>query len=100
MTYKRFTYIPFDGFKDLDKELDAYEVLNLLNKLHEENQALRGDNKLGLDIYLEFYQENQKLQIEKNTIQKQMEKLEKENEQLKKEVEDLKQAVIRAAFGG
>ena len=62
MTYKRFTYIPFDGFKDLDKELDAYEVLNLLNELHEENRALRGDNKLGLDIYLEFYQENQKLQ--------------------------------------
>lgn len=41
MTYKRFTYIPFDGFKDLDKELDAYEVLNLLNELHEENQELK-----------------------------------------------------------
>lgn len=45
MTYKRFTYIPFDGFKDLDKELDAYEVLNLLNELHEENQELKKEVK-------------------------------------------------------
>ena len=43
MTYKRFNYIPFDGFNDNGKELSAYEVLEILNDLHEENMMLKGE---------------------------------------------------------
>ena len=43
MTAKRFNYIPFDGFNDNGKELSAYEVLEILNDLHEENMMLKGE---------------------------------------------------------
>lgn len=64
MTEKRFNYIPFDGFEDNGKELSAYEVLEILNELHEENQSLhktieeldncqKGQSHRINDLYLE-----------------------------------------------
>ena len=41
MTAKRFNYIPFDGFNDNGKELSAYDVLEILNELHDENDQLK-----------------------------------------------------------
>ena len=41
MTTERFNYVAFDGFEDNGKELSAYDVLEILNELHEENQILR-----------------------------------------------------------
>ena len=38
---KRFNYIPFDGFNDNGKELSAYDVLEILNELHDENDQLK-----------------------------------------------------------
>lgn len=56
MTYKRFTYIAFDGFEDNGEYITPYQVVDLLNELHEENQALKQSDNL-----TELEEENQEL---------------------------------------
>lgn len=38
---KRFTYVRGDGFEDFGNPIDAYTVLDLLNKFDEENKKLK-----------------------------------------------------------
>ena len=61
MIYKRFTYIPFDGFEDNGEYIMPHTVANLLNEFYEENRKYRS----------------------------QLNDLKKENEQLKEQVKQL-----------
>ena len=72
MTYKRFTYIPFDGFEDNGEFITPYQVVKLLNELHKENDALKQVLKTKVVVNRQY----EELQI-----------LKKENEQLKKSIE-------------
>ena len=57
MTYKRFIYRMGDGFTDNGKHMNAQEVVDLLNELHEENQRLKGE----IDNFIKGIQESAKL---------------------------------------
>ena len=74
MTYKRFNYVAFDGFTDNEEFITPYQVVKLLNELHEENTML-------------------KLQVETKLFSRR--ELEKENEQLKKENQGIQDKVMR-----
>ena len=45
MTKKRYKYIPAEGFNDYGAYISPYVVEALLNKLSEENEQLKEDNR-------------------------------------------------------
>ena len=80
MTYKRFTYIPFDGFEDNGEFITPYQVVKLLNELHKENDALKQVLKTKVVVNRQY----EELQI-----------LKKENEQLKEHQRTLEAKIVR-----
>lgn len=76
MTDKRFKFICDDEkcfFKDGNKALYCYEVVDLLNSLSDENEQL----KSSLSVYM----------VDLNNYKNKCSALEKENEELKKDLE-------------
>jgi len=47
---ERFTYDPFDGFEDDEKELSHDEVVDLLNELNDENKEFHDFKQKVFDI--------------------------------------------------
>jgi cell division protein FtsB len=77
MTEKRFGVITnwciYENVNGVEKWLTFDKVVELLNELHEENQALKSDRaryeeECRLDIFKELHDENEKLKLENSGL--------------------------------
>lgn len=67
---------------DNDTDLNESEVVDLLNKLYEENEQLKKSEKINMEYAEQIVEENQQLRIAKNDLRI-------ENEQLHLAIDDL-----------
>ena len=79
MTEKRFTLELYEGtkqikaFKDNGKIIYPLNLVELMNELHEENQALKSDRaryeeECRLDVFKELMEENEQLKKENKEL--------------------------------
>ena len=96
---------------DNDTDLNESEVVDLLNKLYEENKQLKKSEKINMEYAEQIVEENQKLRIAKNDLRIENERLKSRNnynledclleiaelkeekEQLKKKLESLQKVL-------
>ena len=71
---------------DNDTDLNESEVVDLLNKLYEENEQLKKSEKINMEYAEQIVEENQKLRIAKNDLRI-------ENEQLRKQIQNYEQLI-------
>ena len=104
MTAKRFKFICDDEkcfFKDGNKALYCYEVVDLLNSLSDENEQLEEAREYYQENFLTMKTERNQFKRENELLKFQLDEcrnnklfsrreLEKENEQLKEDIENLK----------
>lgn len=98
MTKKRFTikhYEFTDWIYDNGKVIHTSKVVDLLNTLHEENQALKSDRtryeeECRLDVFKELYEENEQLKQEKQLLYENIDLLKRfiENQGFKVKLDD------------
>lgn len=97
MTEKRFSlaYADYDWWAICDKKnptelgISGEEVVELLNELHEENQALKSDRaryeeECRLDVFKELFEENEQLKVANGEMEDYLARIEEENRELEK----------------
>lgn len=77
---------------DNDTDLNESEVVDLLNKLYEENEQLKKSEKINREYAEQIVEENQKLRIAKNDLRI-------ENEQLRKQIQNYEQLISNSYVG-
>ena len=114
MTAKRFKFICDDEkcfFKDWNKALYCYEVVDLLNSLYEENEQLEEAREYYQENFLTIKTERNQFKRENELLKFQLDEcrnnklfsrreLEKENEELKKQLNSFKPIIFKDTNNG
>ena len=66
-----------------------------IKELKEDNEQLKKSEKINTDYAEQIVEENQKLRIAKNDLQREKEQLQKENEQLRKELDNFRPVMFQ-----